>query len=95
MHPDDPNFPIDAYTESKVRAERAAWGFLESLPEEERCELCTVNPTLVQVGELVYGGCLVSARKLTFSLYILVADCRDPCSPATAARPLTSPHRFC
>lgn len=46
---DDPANPIDAYTESKVLAERAAWDFLKSLPEDKKFELATVNPTLVQV----------------------------------------------
>jgi dihydroflavonol-4-reductase len=35
------------YEKSKVRSERAAWQFLEELPEERRLELVVVNPGLV------------------------------------------------
>lgn len=54
---DDPEMPIDAYTESKALAERAAWDFHKSLPENERFELCTVNPTLVQGPMLSANSC--------------------------------------
>lgn len=54
---DDPERPIDAYTESKTLAERAAWEFHKSLPENERFELCTINPTLVQGPMLSPNSC--------------------------------------
>jgi len=54
---DDSCHPIDAYTESKVLAERAAWDFLNSLKDEEKFELCTVNPTFVQGPMLSPNGC--------------------------------------
>jgi nucleoside-diphosphate-sugar epimerase len=54
---DNPEIPIDAYTESKLLAERAAWDFHKSLPENERFELCTVNPTLVQGPMLSANSC--------------------------------------
>jgi dihydroflavonol-4-reductase len=54
---DNPEIPIDAYTESKTLAERAAWEFHKSLPENERFELCTVNPTLVQGPMLSANSC--------------------------------------
>lgn len=54
---DDPENPIDAYTESKFLAERAAWDFLKSLPENDRFELCTINPTLVQGPMLSANTC--------------------------------------
>ena len=54
---DDPYNPIGAYIESKTRAERAAWDFVQNLPEDERFELATVNPTLVQGPMLSSNGC--------------------------------------
>ncbi len=38
---------VGAYEKSKTIAERAAWDYLESLPEDQRIELVTVNPGLV------------------------------------------------
>jgi len=54
---DDPDNPIDAYTESKALAEKAAWEFYKSLPENDRFELCTINPTLVQGPMLSANNC--------------------------------------
>lgn len=36
-----------AYSLSKTLAEQAAWNFVNSLPEEERFEMATINPSLV------------------------------------------------
>lgn len=38
---------VGAYEKSKTIAERAAWDYMESLPADERIELCTINPGLV------------------------------------------------
>jgi len=38
---------VGAYEKSKTIAERAAWDYVEGLPEADRIELCTVNPGLV------------------------------------------------
>ncbi|REJ86095.1 MAG: NAD-dependent epimerase/dehydratase family protein [Acidobacteria bacterium] len=38
---------IGAYEKSKTIAERAAWDFVQTLPEGERLELTTINPGLV------------------------------------------------
>lgn len=54
---DDPKHPIGAYVESKVKAERAAWDFLESLPANDRFELATINPTLVLGPMLSQSDC--------------------------------------
>ena len=35
------------YEKSKTLAEKAAWDFLQNLPEEERFECVTINPGLV------------------------------------------------
>jgi dihydroflavonol-4-reductase len=45
---DNPAYPVGAYAESKTLAESAAWEFWRSLPEGDRFELATVNPTFVQ-----------------------------------------------
>eukprot|EP00300_Choanocystis_sp_HF-7_P033430 c45774_g1_i1.p1 GENE.c45774_g1_i1~~c45774_g1_i1.p1 ORF type:complete len:352 (-),score=81.46 c45774_g1_i1:106-1161(-) len=37
----------DAYGKSKILAERAAWDFQKSLPEDKRFKLVTVNPSFV------------------------------------------------
>ena len=44
----------DAYMKSKTLAEKAAWDFLKDLPEEERFEMATINPSFV-VGPSLCG----------------------------------------
>jgi len=47
-HWSDVDYPeINAYEKSKTLAERAAWDFVDKLPEHEKFELSTVNPCLV------------------------------------------------
>lgn len=48
-HWSDPDRPdgVGPYVESKTLAERAAWKFVEDLPEGEKFELVTVNPCLI------------------------------------------------
>ena len=58
---DSKEFPISAYTKSKVLAERAAWDFVEKLPAEKRFELATINPSLVQ-GPMLSGSQCSSAE---------------------------------
>ena len=48
--------PIAPYTKSKTLAEKAAWDFQKSLPEEERFELVTINPSLILGPPYVDGG---------------------------------------
>ena len=38
---------ISAYSKSKTLAERAAWDFVENLPNEKKMELATINPGLI------------------------------------------------
>lgn len=38
---------IDAYTKSKVVAEKAAWDFVKELPDDQKFELAVINPTFV------------------------------------------------
>jgi nucleoside-diphosphate-sugar epimerase len=44
-----------AYVQSKTLAEKAAWDFLESLPEDEKFEIATICPTYV-TGPSMIGG---------------------------------------
>lgn len=44
-----------AYIKSKTLAEKAAWDFLKELPEEEKFELVTINPTYV-MGPVLCGA---------------------------------------
>ena len=44
-----------AYAKSKTLAEKAAWDFLHSLPEEERFELVIINPALIMGPSLIAG----------------------------------------
>lgn len=46
---------ISTYSKSKTLAERAAWDFQKSLPEEDRFEIVTINPALVMGPTLVPG----------------------------------------
>ncbi len=43
------------YEKSKTLAEKAAWDFLESLPENERFELVIINPSLILGPALITG----------------------------------------
>lgn len=45
----------DAYTKSKLLAEKAAWSFMESLPAEDKFELVTLCPAYI-VGPVITGG---------------------------------------
>lgn len=58
---DSKEFPVPAYTKSKVLAERAAWDFVAALPADRRFELATINPTLVQ-GPMLSGSQCSSAE---------------------------------
>jgi len=44
--------PIDPYSESKTRAEMAAWDLIKGQPADRRLELTTINPSLV-VGPMI------------------------------------------
>ena len=50
---DKPN--LGAYEKSKTLAERAAWDFVEKLPEGQKIELTTVCPALVVGPTLIKG----------------------------------------
>ena len=57
---DDDNWPsnqddLPPYYKSKVLAEKAAWDFIDSLGDDEKIELCTVNPGVVSGPLLVKG----------------------------------------
>ena len=54
-NPDRPG-GIPGYAESKVKAERAAWSYHASLPEDEKFELVTVLPCFVLGPSLLPGG---------------------------------------
>jgi nucleoside-diphosphate-sugar epimerase len=58
---DSKEFPVNAYTKSKVLAERAAWDFVEKLPADKKFELATINPSLVQ-GPMLSGSQCSSAE---------------------------------
>ncbi len=44
-----------AYEKSKTMAEKAAWEYLDTLPEHEKFELATINPSLILGPPLVPG----------------------------------------
>jgi len=48
----EPEF-CKAYEKSKTLAEKAAWEYLNSLPQEEKFELVTINPVLILGPSLV------------------------------------------
>ena len=47
---------LGSYEKSKTLAERAAWEFMEALPENERFGLSTVNPGFITGPTLINGG---------------------------------------
>lgn len=65
-----PNYPVGAYGESKTLAERAAWDFVNQLPEDKKFELATINPSLV-LGPLLSSTDCSSAE---FVSKILLAE---------------------
>lgn len=67
---DDPKHHVGAYGESKTLAEKAAWDFLASLPEEKKFELATVNPSLV-LGPLLSSS---DCSSVEFVSKILMAE---------------------
>ena len=48
-HWSDPDRPggMSAYAKSKVMAEKAAWDYVDSLPDDEKFELTVINPGFV------------------------------------------------
>ena len=62
-HWSDPDRPdgMSAYAKSKVMAERAAWEYLEGLPEDEKFEMTVINPCFV-VGPTMIGGDFSSGK---------------------------------
>ena len=54
-NPDRPE-GLNAYVKSKTLAEKAAWDYQKSLPEDKRFELVTICPTLVLGPTLIPGG---------------------------------------
>ena len=47
---------LGGYVKSKTLAERAAWDYQKSLPEDQRFEIVTVNPCFVMGPTLVEGS---------------------------------------
>ena len=45
----------NVYSRSKTMAEKAAWDFVSALPDSEKFELVTINPSLVVGKALHYG----------------------------------------
>jgi len=43
----NPKIQGNAYEKSKTLAEKAAWSYLKNLTEEEKYEMCTINPGFV------------------------------------------------
>jgi nucleoside-diphosphate-sugar epimerase len=74
------------YFKSKIYAEKAAWDYIEKLPEEEKFELSTINPGFV-VGPLLakMGGtsvevvsqCLTGKMPGIPACYTQIIDVRD------------------
>jgi nucleoside-diphosphate-sugar epimerase len=94
--PDSPT--IDSYAKSKTLAERAAWDFMHTLPNDHALELVVINPGYVlgplpdthqrTSGELIYqlmGGKLPGVARIQFS----GVDVRDVAAAHLAA--MTSP----
>ena len=61
----NPNRPggMDPYEKSKVLAEKAAWDFVDGLPEDKRFELVTICPGFV-LGPILCGPGFASGRAI-------------------------------
>ncbi len=94
----DPERTNYVYFRSKILAERAAWEFVESLPQGQRFELTVINPSYV-IGPVLCGGrvtsmaivrLLLSGRMSAVpSINFSVIDVRDVAHAHVAA--MTSP----
>ncbi|XP_076435321.1 uncharacterized protein LOC143275231 [Babylonia areolata] len=51
----------DPYSKSKTLAEKAAWEYLDNLPEEEKFELAVINPSLI-LGPPLQGSVCTSVQ---------------------------------
>jgi len=67
---------VGAYEKSKTIAERAAWDYVNGLPQEQRIELVTVNPALV-LGPLLSDGFSTSAEVVRKLLAREMPGCPD------------------
>lgn len=97
---------ITAYQKSKYFAERAAWDFLEELPEDQPLELAVINPGLV-LGPLLDGRAASSVQIVRLVLARAypgwprigwsIVDVRDVAAAHLAAmtRPEAAGKRFC
>lgn len=75
-----------AYQKSKTLAEKAAWDFVEALPEGEKFELCTVCPSFIQGPSFtksdsqsaeIFRDLLNGKTKATAKIQMSVIDVRD------------------
>lgn len=97
---------INPYEKSKTLAERAAWDFVEALPEDRKIELAVINPGLVlgPILEEDYGTSAEVVKKLMARVYPGcprlgwdVVDVRDVAGAHVAAMttPEAAGQRFC
>ena len=96
---------VGAYEKSKTLAERAAWDYVATLPEESRFHFATVNPGLVlgPVLDTDYGTSGEVVRKLMTrevpgcpNIQFAMVDVRDVASAHVAAmtKPEANGNRF-
>jgi len=75
-----------AYEKSKAMAEKAAWDFVAALPENERFEVVTINPSMIMGPALIMGDFTsgIMAKKIMDAafpgmpkIYMSVVDVRN------------------
>lgn len=54
---DSRRYPVSPYSMSKTYAEKAAWDFIKTLPDEKKIELAVINPSFVVGPMLSTTGC--------------------------------------
>lgn len=81
----------DAYAKSKTMAEKAAWGFLESLPPGDRFELVAVCPGLV-LGPARSAGTSASLEVVGKLVRREVPGCPDLSFPCVDVRDVADMH---
>ena len=82
---------LSAYYKSKIYAEKAAWDFIEKLPEEEKIEVCTINPGVV-TGPLLNKGTGASQKLFTDIMNGTTPSCLQIYFPCVDVRDVADAH---
>ncbi|BFZ14180.1 hypothetical protein BsWGS_17219 [Bradybaena similaris] len=91
----DPSDPANmAYSKSKILAERAAWDYVNSLPDNQKFEFAVVNPGFI-VGPTLHGSPGTSTYIIEQLLERKMVMCPKLCFPTVDVRDVAMAHLRC